>query len=134
MVHGFSGQTWAFCLKIFTENLPEVLNLSLSRGSSCLLEAESSKSCLLNWCFGGDFARICFGRKGEEFSQISSGRERGERERKQKACEGKKEKTSLVVVYWWTGVWCFYEGEYWRMGKRVCLGKEQIKCLSGHFL
>ena len=98
-MHGFSGQTWPFCLKIFTENLPEVLNLSSSRGSSCSLEAESSRSCLLNRCFGGDFARICFGRKGEEFAQISSEREKGESERKQEACEVKKEKTSLVVVY-----------------------------------
>ena len=59
-MHGFFGQTWAFCLKIFTENLPEVLNLSSSRGLSCSLEAESSKSCSLNWCFGGDFAPILF--------------------------------------------------------------------------
>ena len=98
-MHGFSGQTWAFCLKIFTKNLLEVLNLSSLRGSSCSLEAESSRSCLLNRCFGGDFAWICFGRKGEEFAQIGSGRERGESERKQEACEIKKEKTSLAVVY-----------------------------------
>ena len=31
-VHGFFGQTWTFCLKIFTENLSEVLNLSSSMG------------------------------------------------------------------------------------------------------
>ena len=32
----------AFCLKIFIENLPEVLNLSSSREISCSVEAESS--------------------------------------------------------------------------------------------
>ena len=98
-MHGFSGQTWPFCLKIFIENLPEVLNLSPSRGSSCSLEAENSRSCLLNRCFGRDFARICFGRKGEEFARICFGRKRGESERNQEACEVKKEKISLVVVY-----------------------------------
>ena len=39
----------AFCLKIFIENLPEALNLSSSRETSCSIEAESSRSCSLNW-------------------------------------------------------------------------------------
>ena len=47
----------------------------------------------------------------------------GERERKQEACEGKKQKTSLVVVYQWSG-----QGSYgfMRMGNTGAWGREFV--------